>query len=284
MAYFYTSQAQQRTPQETIAYPQPQSPQHQYTQQDYPQQQQSYYDIPSNILRPNMGSRNSAAPYPVPQHDTSYSQDRARRNSQTQALASASRSARQCPIEDYKQAQRVLGNGPVVPPPSGPTNHVLVPQPEYFDERDKKWRYGPRYPPITFQTAGFPEIGVRVSKIAHSHQPPPIEGANDEIFAISGDREVQWPGYSSEPLKKRIKTQGGKIIRQLFLTILAHDILDFTYDIHRKRIPIEPGYEKWMIGSKAEVNTIVGGELFITRVVHRGGSNWQVELWAPKRF
>ncbi|KAG6884484.1 hypothetical protein C0992_006245, partial [Termitomyces sp. T32_za158] len=92
---------------------------------------------------------------------------------------------------DYKQAQKVSVETPAIPPPSGPTNHILVPQPDFFDERDKMWRYGPRYSPITFQTTGFPEIGVRVGKIAHSTHPPPIEGAKDEVFAVSGNREVQ---------------------------------------------------------------------------------------------
>ncbi|KAG5730942.1 hypothetical protein E4T56_gene7105 [Termitomyces sp. T112] len=327
MAYYYAPQYQQWTSQETAVYSQHQCPQRQHTQYQYSQWQESYHQqAPSNVLRPNMApsqptipvssystltgavdysnvtsnnsrekgiasirkSRTNATPYIVPQHDTSHSQDLTRRNSQSQALASASRSARPCPIQDYKQGNKVTVDSPAVQPPSGPTNHVWVPQPDYFDERDKMWRYGPRFPPIVFQTAGFPEIGVRVGKIAHSQNPPPIEGPKDEIFAASGNREIQvwilWPGYSSEPLRKRIKTQGGKITRELFLTVLAHDVLDYTYSIYKKKIPIEPGYEKWTIGSKAEENTIVGGELFITRLVHRGGSNWQIELWAPKRF
>ncbi|KAG6910824.1 hypothetical protein DXG01_007139 [Tephrocybe rancida] len=315
MAYVYTPQNQQWTPQEVAAYNQ-----HQQMQQQY-----NHYAAPLNVLRPNMAvahqpslpvspyssltgavdysqvtssaarkksagsiykNRTNANPYPAaPQYceDTSRSQGRSRSNSQTQALASAGRSARQT---DLIQAQRMPVHVPI-PPPSGPTNHVLVPQPEYFDERDKKWRYGPRYKPINFQTANIPELGVRVGKVAHSQYPPAIEGADEEIFQEAGDREIQlwilWPGYSSEPLKKRVKTQAGRLTRELLLTLLAHAVLDYAYDIHRKKIPIERGYEKWAIGSKADENVLVGGELFITRLVHRGGANWQVEIWAPRR-
>ncbi|KAG5646957.1 hypothetical protein DXG03_001680 [Asterophora parasitica] len=178
--------------------------------------------------------------------------------------------------------------------PTGPTNHVMVPQVEYQDdERDRRGvRYTAdlsfRHDTITFQTANIPELGVRVGKISHSHYPPPIQGADDEVFAKAGDREVrlwiQWPGYSAHPLQKRIKTQGGKLTRQLLLTQIANMVLDFAYDIHRKKIPVERGYSEWAIGDKKKIDGIIGGELFITRLVHCGGSNWQPEIWAPRHW
>ncbi|KAG6845465.1 hypothetical protein H0H87_008825 [Tephrocybe sp. NHM501043] len=233
-------------------------------------------------------SRTSTTPYIVPSqyhNDDPQHKKRSRSSSQTQALASTSRSARQCPSQDFYQAQKLTGHA-VVPPPSGPTNHVILPQEEYFEERDKMWRYGPRSQPITFQSRNIPELGVRIGKTAHC-QVVDIEGANDLVFADSSYREIQvwvlWPGYSSHPLRRRIKTQGGGIARHILLTVISHTILDFTFGIYNKKIPVERGHEKWMIGSKADGNTIVGGELFITRLVHRGGSNWQVEIWTPAR-
>ncbi|KAG5651922.1 hypothetical protein H0H81_006937 [Sphagnurus paluster] len=172
---------------------------------------------------------------------------------------------------------------------NGPTNHVLVPQIPYAyaDDERRKWCPDPafRQASIIFQSENIPEPGVRVGKISHSAYPPPIQGADDPVFAASGDREIKlwivWPGYSTEPLQKRIKTQGGKLTRQLLLTLIANMVLDFTYEIHRKKIPIEAGYLEWAIGDKN--GGFVGGELFITRLVHRGGSNWQPEIWAPRR-
>ena len=76
--------------------------------------------------------------------------------------------------------------------PTGPTNHVLVPQREFKEEYMTPLYTDPhfRYPPVTFQTVGNPEIGVKVENIAETHEPS-IVGANDAVFASYGDREVR---------------------------------------------------------------------------------------------
>ncbi|KAF5381964.1 hypothetical protein D9615_004415 [Tricholomella constricta] len=290
-------------------------------QQPYP-----YSPVPANILRPNIivphqpvlpissystltgaldfsnvtsspsknrthstyKNRSSTNAYSASQHDPTRSQGRTRSNSQTSGPPSSSRSVRgvhrQCYPEEIRvpQPRRVPGQFP-----TGPTNHILVPQLEHYDDDRRKWCSDPafRHESIIFQSENIPEPGVRVGKISHSAYPPPILGADDTVFAAAGDREVKlwilWPGYNAEPLQKRIKTQGGRITRQLLLTLVANLVLDFAYEINRKKIPVERGYTEWAIGDKN--HGIVGGELFITRLVHRGGSNWQPELWAPRR-
>jgi len=75
----------------------------------------------------------------------------------------------------------------------GPTNHSLVPQPEYHDDEVKKWCSDPhfRYEPITFQSTNIPEPGMRIGKIVGSPYPPAIVGADDAVFAAVSEREIK---------------------------------------------------------------------------------------------
>jgi hypothetical protein len=79
--------------------------------------------------------------------------------------------------------------------PTGPTNHVEVPQrdfkEEYIPKRPSYTDPHFRHPPITFQTVGIPELGVRVGKIVEKYTAP-IVGGNDPVFADAGDREVRF--------------------------------------------------------------------------------------------
>lgn len=79
--------------------------------------------------------------------------------------------------------------------PTGPTNHVQVPQrdfkEEYIPKRPSYTDQDFRHPPITFQTVGMPELGVRVGKIMEKYTPS-IIGGDDPVFAEAGDREIKF--------------------------------------------------------------------------------------------
>ncbi|KAF8071874.1 hypothetical protein FPV67DRAFT_902999 [Lyophyllum atratum] len=232
-------------------------------------------------------SRSRTTAYPSP-YDSPHSQGRAPTHSHS--VESPSRRMRGVhdqpyPQESTSQLQPLRVRRSLA---TGPTNHVLVPQLEYRDEEQKQWcsDIHIRLEPITFQVANFPEPGVQIGKIANSAYSPAIIGANDAVFAAAGDREIKlwilWPGCSGTPMQKRMKTKGGKITRELTLMLVANLILECMYEIYRKKVPVEQA--DWTIGATTDKKPgFVGDRLFITRLLHRGGSNWQPELWAPRR-
>lgn len=243
-------------------------------------------------------STNAEYPYPVSRHDPYNSSTRARArtgsNSQTPLAERNGALSRDSGCGGHYCHDELIQPVCVMKPPrwpTGPTNHVPVPQREFREEYiPKRPSYKDahiRYPPITFQTFGIPELGVRVGKVAERYAPS-IVGGNDPVFAAAGDREVKfwilWPGYSSEPLQKRIKTRDGTVTRDTVLMIIANALTEYTCKIQRKGTPVEPGYEDWTIGPRTDGKQgIVGTSLFITRLHHRGGSAWQPEIWAPRR-
>src|SRR6266550_3967979 len=126
-----------------------------------------------------------------------------------------------------------------------PTNHVLVPQISFSEELATPKSYPDmKYPPIVFQLADFPEVGVRISNVI-AREAPRIAGGDDKVLNM-GDREIkiwllvslasarsgqvlsslQWPGYD-EPLQKRMKTHGGTITRDTLLIVIANMVMGF---------------------------------------------------------
>lgn len=82
---------------------------------------------------------------------------------------------------------------PREPRPSGPTNHVLVPQQEFREPESKRPYTDPyfRHPPITFQTANIPELGVRVGKITEKYSPS-VVGGQDTVMAAVHEKEIRF--------------------------------------------------------------------------------------------
>lgn len=71
-----------------------------------------------------------------------------------------------------------------------PTNHLLVPQMSFSEELATPKSYPDlKYPPIVFQLADFPEVGIRISKIIENDTPR-IAGGNDKVLDM-GDREIK---------------------------------------------------------------------------------------------
>lgn len=71
-----------------------------------------------------------------------------------------------------------------------PTNHVLVPQISFSEELATPKSYPDmKYPPIVFQLADFPEVGIRISKVV-AREAPRIAGGDDKVLSM-GDREIK---------------------------------------------------------------------------------------------
>lgn len=147
-------------------------------------------------------STNAEYPYPVSRHDPYNSSTRARArtgsNSQTPLAERNGALSRDSGCGGHYCHDELIQPVCVMKPPrwpTGPTNHVPVPQREFREEYiPKRPSYKDahiRYPPITFQTFGIPELGVRVGKVAERYAPS-IVGGNDPVFAAAGDREVKF--------------------------------------------------------------------------------------------
>ena len=67
--------------------------------------------------------------------------------------------------------------------PVGPSNYIIVPQLPFIES---KGDVGVRQKSIPFQLAGFPELGVRVSKALKAKQPLDLIGGDDLIFDCIG--------------------------------------------------------------------------------------------------
>ncbi|KAF8959517.1 hypothetical protein BDZ97DRAFT_1922865 [Flammula alnicola] len=215
----------------------------------------------------------------TPSHTTSPAPTRSRNNSSVLGPERHSRTYGRAGDPPAHSTTRVSNTGL---DPVGPSNLRLVPQ-RIFDEPTSSKSHHYRYAPITFQLRGFPEIGVKVAAILNERTPVLI-GDADPVFHDVQEREVRvqilWPGYSKVLFEKRVKTLQGKMARGSVAVQLAIMVIDFAYKIKETKRPIERGYEQWSI--KTEHNDgIKPSDIFITRLIHCGGSHWQMELWAP---
>ncbi|KAJ3739319.1 hypothetical protein DFH05DRAFT_546905 [Lentinula detonsa] len=174
---------------------------------------------------------------------------------------------------------------PIVKDGRGPTNHVRVPQRVFHDETDLN-RCMSYSKPITFRMKNFAELGVRLSDcLDENHlRHPNIEDkdaklfTNDEVY-----REIRlkilWPGYYEFPFTRRINIRKGEMskISLLFNVVMA--IADFVKKIQSDRDCIcERGLEMWKLTGRERLRV---NELILTGIVHRGGPNWQPEIWCP---
>ncbi|KAK7050867.1 hypothetical protein VNI00_004979 [Paramarasmius palmivorus] len=216
-------------------------------------------------------SINSGNPYPYPASGRRASQD-----------ASSSRSTRKPSVtSDSSCVLRNATGGPL-----GPSNHIALPQDPYYDETfmANYMGGGPRRPAISFQVKGFPELGARMSAVLGPTDPP-LVGNDDKIFSTDGYKEIKlrllWPGYSRLPFERRIKTRDSQLTRSHALLVIAKSIMDFIKHIQTNRIPVERGFEAYQIQIDPHKPGFTGNELFITGLLHRGGANWQPEIWCP---
>jgi hypothetical protein len=157
-------------------------------------------DLPQSIYK-SKASTNSSYPYPVSHHDPPQ-QSRSRSNSylghyREREVASPSRSSKNSKQNQYYREEPVppapLTRMPREPKPSGPTNHALVPQQEFREPLSARPYTDPyfRHPPITFQTANIPELGVRVGKVTERYSPS-VNGGRDPVLAGVGEKEIRF--------------------------------------------------------------------------------------------
>ncbi|KAJ3839721.1 hypothetical protein F5878DRAFT_724304 [Lentinula raphanica] len=174
---------------------------------------------------------------------------------------------------------------PILADGRGPTNHIRIPQTVYYDVTDIS-RCMSFSKPITFRMKNFAELGVRLSHCLDENQSrhPNIEDmdaklfANDEVY-----REIRlkilWPGYSEFPFTRRINIRKGEMTRITLLFNVVTAIADFVKKIQTDwECTCEPGLERWKLTGKGRLKV---DKLILTGIVHRGGPNWQPEIWCP---
>ncbi|KAJ7104013.1 hypothetical protein B0H15DRAFT_808092 [Mycena belliarum] len=170
--------------------------------------------------------------------------------------------------------------GPMLP--DGPADHLRVPQEAYEEpvtELGYQYIDHHRLRPVVFKRAGAAAPGIHLADV-DGEVCPALEGAADRMFASGGFpyREfkirVLWPGYP--PFERRCKTQDGR--RSLLLVMAAGAVIQSMDAVAGKLAP-KRGFEAWTLGRQG----IRTEDLLITGIEHRGGANWQVEIYVPKR-
>ncbi|CAK5268455.1 unnamed protein product [Mycena citricolor] len=170
--------------------------------------------------------------------------------------------------------------------PDGPLDHWRLPQEIYVDPIPPSGdiRYdNVRHAPIMFRTqraaasGGAP--GIRMNDI-EGECSSLLEDGQTPVFDPSFSyREIRirilWPGYP--PFEKRVRTQHGAH-RTIFALNVCNVVGVFVKSVSGKMFPMQPGYETWKIGS----SYIRPQDILITGLEHRGGANYQVEIWLPK--
>ncbi|KAJ6531945.1 hypothetical protein B0H19DRAFT_1242100 [Mycena capillaripes] len=170
--------------------------------------------------------------------------------------------------------------------PDGPSDHVRVPQ-EAYQEPVSELGYQKidhhRLQPIMFKNERSPAPGIRLMEIDGEYCPS-LEGPNDKVFEGFSYREAKirilWPGYP--PVEKRFRTQDSQ--RSMLLMMVGATVVSSMKGIASKMLPPKRGFEPWTIGRHQNGSPgLCPDDVLITGIEHRGGANFQVEIWAPKR-
>ncbi|KAF8825370.1 hypothetical protein HHX47_DHR7000173 [Lentinula edodes] len=140
--------------------------------------------------------------------------------------------------------------------------------------------------PITFKMKNFAELGVRLFDcLDENHfRHPNIEDKDAKLFSTDEVyREMRlkilWPGYSEYPFTRRINIRKGEMTRISMLFNVATAIADFVKKVQSDRdCTCERGLEMWKLTGRESLNV---DQFILTGLVHRGGPNWQPEIWCP---
>ncbi|KAJ2922279.1 hypothetical protein H1R20_g14817, partial [Candolleomyces eurysporus] len=175
----------------------------------------------------------------------------------------------------YQPTQALRVPGRYEPGVDGPTNHIRVPQVLHDNGNID---YSSLHRPIRFYRDGFPEPGLKLEDIDRL-QPALLSNHADRVLSSVAENAIniwiKWPGYPAR--KKRVSTQSGNITREALLSSLCKVVLEWTVEIFREH-PVNHALPEFAIVGRIRPRTMI----FITELVHRGASNWQVELWVPR--
>ncbi|KAJ2925514.1 hypothetical protein H1R20_g11580, partial [Candolleomyces eurysporus] len=125
----------------------------------------------------------------------------------------------------------------------------------------------------------FPEPGLKISNMMRKLTPgSQVSGQDDQVMEALSENTINvfinWPGYRSA--QKRISTRSGTITRRDLALSLCKVVLEWARDSE----PIDvPQNGPWSVGDGQGINP---HNIFITELVHCGGSRWQVEMWVSK--
>ncbi|KAJ7650081.1 hypothetical protein FB45DRAFT_1076110 [Roridomyces roridus] len=174
--------------------------------------------------------------------------------------------------------------GPTLP--DGPADHIRLPQEPYVEpipESGYQRIDHHRLQPIMFKSKRSAMPGIRLREV-DGESCPSLEGADDRVFEGAGYREIKirilWPGYM--PFEKRFKPADSRRSMVLFMT--ASIVTQYMTAINNKCIAAKRGYEEWSVGRRPNgAEGLRPEDVLITGIEHRGGANFQVEIWIPKR-
>lgn len=165
-----------------------------------------------------------------------------------------------------------------------PSGFHQLPQPAVIERcaGPSSWsRIGSQHAAIKFHRKGG-GVPFRIDELIELEDKPEVEGGHDHVFSGIGERFIKvlitWPGYSQFPVERRICTENGTLKRERLLKLLAKHIEELVHDIHRKSIIVEKGYEKYELAWRPRGLPSIWRDCLITSLVHKSGSNWQVEL------
>ncbi|KAE9386526.1 hypothetical protein BT96DRAFT_1005996 [Gymnopus androsaceus JB14] len=165
-----------------------------------------------------------------------------------------------------------------------PLNYLRVPQSIFFDEADMN-RGMSHLKPITFRMKNCSEFGVRLSdcnvdrlRLPELDDQDAVLFGNDEVY-----REIRvkiaWPGYYDHPFTKRVNIRKGSMTRISMLFNVVAVIEEFIKKIHHDPECIcERGMEFWKLTGRERLTI---DDFILTGLIHRGGPNWQPEIWCP---
>lgn len=165
-----------------------------------------------------------------------------------------------------------------------PSGFHQLPQPAVIEKcaGPSSWsRIGSQHAAIKFHRKGG-GVPFRIDELIELEDKPEVEGGHDHVFSGIGERFIKvlitWPGYSQFPVERRICTENGTLKRERLLKLLAKHIEELVHDIHRKSIIVEKGYERYELAWRPRGLPSIWRDCLITSLVHKSGSNWQVEL------
>ncbi|RXW21762.1 hypothetical protein EST38_g4086 [Candolleomyces aberdarensis] len=160
------------------------------------------------------------------------------------------------------------------------TAHATTPAgyPPASDQRQvQKPEKNIKPPKITFQKKGFPEPGVTYDELlVMAGSVPRLEGNDDKVFqsAVGNSINVMinWPGYKIGLKQIKPRYPLSQITREELLRQVARLLRSWLMVVKRESESTDPFFA---IRSEEDFRGV-----FITSLVHLGGSDWQVHLWA----